>query len=258
MARIDLRNFGALNAQNIGNYMYWHPWSGCTPITEACKNCRVSHSFRNEYYPFHLNGVKDGTVIEVCISSDFFLEDADHIRDMAWKEIKEHGNYIFLIITKRVNRIKQCLPKDWGDGYENVILCATTETQQRVDERLPILLEIPCKHRWVAVCPILEEVDLSKYLSTGKIEAVESLGEKGFRGGTPRVTKYEWVKHLYEQCAKYDVRFSLLWVGHNFEMPDGTILTDHTRCYYSPVADSLNLTHFKQIEFNLTTHKQIY
>lgn len=247
-----------MSPQNIGQYLYWNPWRGCTPITEACKNCYVKIGFVDKYHPFNYTNVEDGTVVEVCLQSDFFIKDADHLRDRAWKEIKEHGNLIFMIITKRADRIKDCLPEDWGDGYDNVILCCTAETQQRIDERLPLFLEVPCKHRWVAVCPLLEEVDLSKYLATGKIEGAEANGEKGFCGGTPRITRYEWAKSLSEQCAKYDVRFNLLWVGHNFVMPNGEVLKDYTKCYRSELADSLQLTHFKPIEFNLTTHKQIY
>jgi hypothetical protein len=47
-----------------------------------------------------------------CLSSDFFIEQADPYRDWAWSEIKNNPENIFLIITKRVDRIKDHLPKD--------------------------------------------------------------------------------------------------------------------------------------------------
>jgi protein gp37 len=44
--------------------------------------------------------------------SDFFIEEADLYIDQAWEIIKQHSNLIFVIITKRVHRIKDCLPSN--------------------------------------------------------------------------------------------------------------------------------------------------
>ena len=44
----------------------------------------------------------------------------------------------FFILTKRAERLKECLPDNWGDGYENVILNVTCENQKRADERIPL------------------------------------------------------------------------------------------------------------------------
>ena len=144
----------------------------------------------------------------------------------------------------------QCLPKDWGDGWDNVIINVTAENQQRADERIPILLNLPFKHKWVACTPMLSNIGLTSYLSTGEIEVVEALGEKGF-GGTPRPCRYEWVENLCKQCTDFDVRFSLLYIGHNFVMPDGTVIKDNCACYHSELADSLGLFNYKPITFNL-------
>lgn len=236
--------------QNIGKHYWWNAWVGCTPVSTACRNCYVKTPFCNEFNPIPDIDYPFGTVLDVCLKSDFFIEDADHLRQQAWEEIKSHPNYIFLIITKRASRIKDCLPPDWGDGYPNVILSVTAENQALADERIPHLLDIPCHHRWISVCPMIRPIRLSQYLSTGLIECVEACGEKG-HGGTPRQTKYEWVEYLSHQCKAHDVRFSLMFVGHNFKMPDGTIMKDNTTCYNSRLADSLNLTHFKKVTFKL-------
>lgn len=45
-----------------------------------------------------------------------------------------------MFITKRIDRLQQCLPPDWGDGYDNVTICCTMENQDRV--RLSLYLFI--------------------------------------------------------------------------------------------------------------------
>ena len=54
-----------------------------------------------------------------------------------------------------------------------------------------------------------------------------------------------------KQCIYYDVCFSVLYVGHNFIMPDGKVISDNCACYRSELADSLGLSYPKPITFNL-------
>lgn len=241
------------NRYNLGEKTHiWNPWRGCFKVSEACANCYVlpENTFEDCYYPFPHGNVKPGTVITVGLRSDFFLEQADKYREAAWDVIRSHPDLIFLIITKRVDRVAQCLPKDWGDGWSNVIIDVTAENQLRADERIPILLNLPLKHRWVACSPLLEHIDLSSYLKTGLIEAVEALGEKAYVKPA-RPIKYEWVESLKKQCESYDVRFNLLYVGHNFIMPDQSVIADNCTCYHSLLADSLNLDYYRPLIFNL-------
>jgi hypothetical protein len=64
-----------------------------------------------------------------------------------------------------------------------VIFCITAETQQRANERLPILInEVKCKHKWINCAPLLEELELSEYLKTGVIESITTSGERCING----------------------------------------------------------------------------
>ena len=47
--------------------------------------------------------------------------------------------------------METCLPKDWGDGWENVFFHVTCENQKRVEERIPILMDLPFKHKGIMV-----------------------------------------------------------------------------------------------------------
>ena len=113
--------------------------------------------------------------------------------------IRIRSDVSFWIQTKRARRIQQCLPFNWNDGWENVILCVTTENQKRADERLPILLDIPAKHKAFMIAPILSEVHVESYLATKQFEQVLCDGEN-YDGNRP--CRYEWVKSLHDQCER--------------------------------------------------------
>ena len=83
----------------------------------------------------------------------------------------------------------------------------------RADERLPILLDIPAKHKGVMIAPFIGKVDLESYLAAGQLETVFADGEN-YDGARPLY--YEWVKLLYDQCCKYDVPFSFFGTGNVF------------------------------------------
>lgn len=251
------------NKYNFGEVTHvWNPWRGCFKISEACKHCYINslNTFEDCYYvlPHTFNDLPNGTVITMSLQSDFFLAEADKYREAAWTTIRNHPNLIFLIITKRIGRVKDCLPDDWGDGWDNVIIVATTENQKRADERIPILLSLPIKHRWICCTPLLENIDLTKYLETGQIEHVEINGERSYKNDEVRPLKIEWAKAIKEQCIKHNIRISFLSVGSNCILEDNSIVRDNCMCYHSELADSLNISYYRPISFKLPCGDIIY
>lgn len=77
--------------------------------------------------------------------------------------IKERQDIEFLILTKRIDRFMVSLPEDWGEGYDNVNLGCTVETQEIADYRLPLFLSYPIKRRFIACGPMLEKIDLTVF-----------------------------------------------------------------------------------------------
>lgn len=251
------------NRVNLGRIYYWNPWVGCTKISEACEHCYYCPTFNNiSVGGFHSELPSDlplGTVIGTAFKSDFFIEQADAYRIEAWKTIKAHPEYIFLICTKRVSRILKCLPEDWGTGYDNVVLMVTAENQKRADERLPLFAEIPCRHKWIAASPLLEPLNLEQYL-TKDIEHVEVCGEYAISlqdRQHVRPLNYDWVVALADQCRKTNIRFSFMAVGSKFIMNNEVITDQGTACYCSKLADSLELDIDIPITFNLNNKEFI-
>ena len=155
--------------------------------------------------------IRSGEFLRVCMTSDFFLAEADPWRAEAWEIMRKRNDVIFSLVTKRPKRISICLPDDWKDGWENVWLNVTAENQKRADERIPILLNLPFKHKGVLVAPFIEEVSLEKYLKTGQLENVWCGGEN-YDGARP--LHYSWVKKLSQECRNNDVTFSFFETGN--------------------------------------------
>lgn len=117
------------------------------------------------------------------------------------------------LLTKRYDRIREFLPDDWGDGYDNVWGGTSVGLQKRVNQYLPEFMDIPFKVRFLSCEPLLGEIDLSPYLETGKISWVITGGESGF-GKIPndpnvkfkyRECNLEWIEKIVTQCKTNDV-----------------------------------------------------
>lgn len=209
----------------------WNPWHGCHKFSEGCKNCYVyrqdamygKDSFivaKTENFSLPIkrkrNGeykLQSGDLVYTCFTSDFFVEDADQWRIEAYKMIRERQDLNFLIITKRIDRFYINLPKDWNDGYNNVIICCTVENQDRADYRLPIYLKLPIKHKIIICEPLLGKINLLPYLS-GSIESVIVGGESG---NMSRLCDYDWVLDIRKQCLNKGVNFTFKQTGALFK-----------------------------------------
>jgi protein gp37 len=200
--------------------------------------------------------------IFVCSMGDLFHEDVpfswitevfDVMCSWRWpnKEAERLGEqeylvdpkHTYMVLTKRPERVDQWL--DWvghywpGDSPLNINLEAegnfgqhiwfgvTAENQQRADERIPILLQIPAAKRFVSVEPMLGAVDLrnlkydndildalaGEYLSTDGSEAYVPWNKLdwsicgGETGPGARPMHPDWVRSLRDQCVSADVPF---------------------------------------------------
>lgn len=209
----------------------WNPWHGCVKCSEGCENCYMYfldkmrdkdgaeiYLTSNFRYPLSRDRkgrykIRSGEMISVCMTSDFFLEEADQWRGEAWDIIHTRSDVIFYLLTKRPQRVAECLPADWGNGWENVFFNVTCENQRRADERIPILLDLPFRHKGVSCTPLIGPVSLGKYLDSGQIERVLCGGENY---GGRRPCHYEWVRSLRAECLQRDITFCFLETGTVF------------------------------------------
>ena len=191
----------------------WNLWHGCHKLSEGCRHCYVYRTdgkygkdssvvTKTEKFDLPLQRKKNGTykipsgnLVYTCFTSDFLIEDADE-----W----------------RIDRLQQCLPPDWGDGYDNVTICCTMENQDRVDYRLPIYKEISIKHKIIICEPLLSRIDFRGELG----EWVEQVVAGGESGKEVRVCDYEWVLDIRQQCIDANVGFWFKQTG-SYLLKDG-------------------------------------
>lgn len=214
----------------------WNLWHGCHKKSEGCQHCYVyrrdaQHGIdtnivrktaafdlplrRDRYGQFK---IPSGTLMWTCFTSDFFIDAADMWRGEAWQAMRERKDLAFHIVTKRPERILQCLPGDWGEGYENVTICCTMENQRRTDERLPLMRDLPLRHKTVICEPLLGPLDFRGGLGPW-CERVTVGGESGSEA---RVCEYAWVQDIRRQCIAANVSFYFKQTGANFRK-DGRV-----------------------------------
>ena len=154
-------------------------------------------------------------IVYLCFSSDFLIEEADEWREECWKMIKERKDCTFLFLTKRIDRFMKCIPSDWNDGYDNVVVCCTIENQKNANYKLLIFKDLPIRHKCITAQPLLEKVDIEKYLDN--IELVVVGGESDTNA---RTLNYSWVLDIREQCVRKNVGFEFRQCG-TYTIKDG-------------------------------------
>ncbi len=208
----------------------WNPWHGCHKKSEGCANCYVyridakhgrdsSVVQRTAEFDLPVRRGRDGNykiapgeLVWTCFSSDFLVEDADIWRSEAWDMIRERRDLEFLFLTKRPERIAQCVPSDWGEGWPNVTIGCTVENQKRAQERMPVFLEAPVRRKILCCEPLLGPVDLSRWLGPW----IDRLIAGGESGEQARVCDYSWILSLRAQCNRAGVGFYFKQTGANF------------------------------------------
>jgi protein gp37 len=223
----------------------FNPWWGCTKVSAGCDHCyaetfdrRVGgahwgpgqprRTFGDKHWAeplkWHADAIKAGERRRVFCASMADWADAEAPagqRDRLWDLIKATPGLDWLLLTKRHGRIARCLPADWGQGYPNVWLGVSVENQEAADTRIPVLLGIPARVRFLSCEPLLGPVDLKHIRekttvlnaiygertanSTGcvveeDLPAIDWVIVGGESGPGARPMHPQWARTLRDQC----------------------------------------------------------
>jgi protein gp37 len=203
-------------------------WMGCTKVSPGCTHCYAETLTTNRmglkvWGPNSTRQVGKavwGNVVKwnraareagerkkcFVMSLGDFGEDhpiANEHRPRAWKLMRECEWLDFQVLTKRAERLIDILPDDWGDGYPNVWLGVSVETQKLAEQRIPLLLDAPAAVRFVSFEPLLEEVRIVGRFGDGPaidwaIVGLESGPGRRDPGLTPIIT-------LARQCTSLNI-----------------------------------------------------
>ncbi len=205
----------------------FNPWWGCTKVSPACDNCyaeawarRLGHSvwgaksprrfLSDDYWhqPLRWNraALGSGRRARVFCASMADVFEWGHglspLRQRLWRLIEDTPSLDWLLLTKRPHLVARLTPWARTGWPENVWVGTTVETQRLALKRLPFLLDIPCRFRFVSCEPLLEQVDLTSWISG--LHWVIAGGESG---GGARPMHPNWVRAVRDQCIDARVAF---------------------------------------------------
>lgn len=170
----------------------FNPWMGCVKVSDGCKHCYAetllsrrgsaygnrlplwgpaktatrqvtSASYWRKPHGWNRDADRAGVRRRVFSGSlcDVF---EDHpipnaTRATLWQLIAATPALDWLLLTKRPERIAECLPPDWGDtGWANVWLGTSVE-DMRVARRADHLRQVPAVVRFISYEPALGPLD---------------------------------------------------------------------------------------------------
>jgi protein gp37 len=199
----------------------WNCWTGCNKVSMECIGCyadallsrggrvfnvlSLTQTWRTPYTLDTMAKKQNAQAIcFVCSLSDFFHREADHWRADAWQIIRDCANVNFMLLTKRPERIEECLPSDWDSGknYPGAWLgttCGVRSSYSRVDA----LRSIPCSLRFLSVEPLMESVADIDLTGIGWVAVG---GMSGPLHKKHRM-EMEWAAEVHDVCREQDVPF---------------------------------------------------
>jgi protein gp37 len=216
---------------------------GCAKVSPACMNCyaeRLSKRYGfqvwgsnadrrtfgenhwREPLKWNAKAEKDGVRRRVLCSSmcDVFEDHPtiDQEREKLWQLIRRTPQLDWQLLTKCAERIRGCLPDDWGEGYPNVWLGITTEDQGWANQRIPYLMQCPAAVRFIVAEPLLGVINLETPLvgtsdHSPWIEGIDWVVVGGESGSGFRPLNLEAVRTLQQQCERWGTAFFFKQVG---------------------------------------------
>lgn len=234
----------------------FNPWSGCVKVSPACANCYAanlppgmrrhavwgadtpripaSESYWRQPIAWDRAAAKAGERHRVfCASTADVFEaraDLDPARLRLFKLIEATPNLDWLLLTKRPDFMAEWFRARVG-GFRwpaNAWAGTTVEDQKRADERIPHLLRVPARVRFLSMEPLLGPVDLTTVCSVergaeyeydalrGRVyhdngtdmqPRVDWVIVGGESGRSARPTDPVWVRSLRDQCLAAGVAF---------------------------------------------------
>jgi protein gp37 len=217
----------------------WNPVTGCTKISQGCKNCyaeRMARRLQLMGVPRYKNGFKTTLhpdvltlpktwkkprLIFVNSMSDLFHKDVpdDYILSV-FETMNACPQHTFQVLTKRSARLAAISPNlNWS---ENIWMGVSVE-DAKVVHRIDDLRIVPAIVRFLSLEPLIGPVGK---LNLNAIHWAIVGGESGPRA---RRMDSEWVEAIFKQCREASVPFFFKqWGGVRKDLT-GRLL--HNRTY---------------------------
>jgi protein gp37 len=140
--------------------------------------------------------------------------------------IERATNLEWLLLTKRPENVISMIPLAWSSIPDHVWIGTTVENQAMADKRIPELLRIPARVRFLSCEPLLSKVSLIGQWRPGEYSFahVNWVIVGGESGPKARLMDPDWVWLLREECQAANIPyFFKQWGGRN-KMAMGNLL----------------------------------
>ena len=216
----------------------WNPVTGCTKVSPGCAHCyaeTITLRFKRggpflpgkttiKLHPDRLAGPSKWRAprrVFVNSMSDLFHEEVpfEFIKQV-FQVMEENERHIYQILTKRPERMLEYVAWTKYERWpEQVWAGVSVENQYWADRRIPILVQIPAKVRFLSVEPLLKQVELRPYLKG--IQWVIVGGESGPRA---RPMHPDWALRVRDDCLRVGVPFFFKQWGGRTSKSGGRLL----------------------------------
>lgn len=135
-------------------------------------------------------------------------------RRRLWHAIASCHHLDFQLLTKRPENILELAPQEWRAGVgwpRNVWLGTTVEDQERAETRIPELLQVPARVRFLSCEPLLSSVELTKVW----LLLLDWIIVGGESGPKSRPFDLEWARKIVSACAPLKVPVFVKQFGSN-------------------------------------------
>ena len=221
----------------------FNPWIGCTKVSPGCAHCyaeaRMDHRFgqvkwgqgqerkrtstANWKLPVRWNREAEGAAGRPRVFCASLADVFDPDVPTAWRAelltlIDDTPNLDWLLLTKRPELVRDLLIESSNGNMvdfrhmPNVWLGTTVEDARRGAERIPHLVAIEARVRFLSCEPMLEHIGLDVLCfngadSFGAMPGIHWVIAGGESGPGARPMHPDWARSLRDQCAKARVPF---------------------------------------------------
>lgn len=221
----------------------FNPWIGCTKVSPGCAHCyaetlmdkrlgrvawgpsaeRKRTSPANWKLPVRWNKAANGAARRPRVFCASLADVFDPVVPRSWRAelmtlIDDTPNLDWLLLTKRPELVQELLRDASNGGIDdfrhmpNVWLGTTVEDNARGAERIPHLLSIEARVRFLSCEPMLEHIGLDVLCfngadSFGAMPGIHWVIAGGESGPSARPMHPDWARSLRDQCAAAGVPF---------------------------------------------------
>ncbi len=230
----------------------FNPWIGCARVSPACAHCYADTLATNRmglhvwdgkeqaprklmsehYWKQPIKWERDAATSGIrrrvfCASMADVFEEREElglVRMRLFWLIKATPHLDWLLLTKRPQNAWPYMPAFWDVYPENVWIGTSVENQHWADIRIPALLKVPARVRFLSVEPLLGPVNLAPWLSDPHLPMLHWIIVGGESGPKHRPINPRWVRDIRDTCEASGAKFFFKQWGGKTPKSGGDLL----------------------------------